>query len=172
MQAQQIAKTLIRERAKLHGFVWGILRDHHLAEDVFQEVTALAIDRAAQIDDETHLLRWSRTAARLKSMEMLRKKKHLARLLDADVLESLEAVWGRGDERSSSDELDYLQECMAALTPRARRVLELRFAEGLTGSQVAQALNIKVHSVYVALGRIYATLEECIRTRREGAVGG
>jgi len=169
MDAQQIAKILIRERASVHGFIWGILRDHHWAEDVFQEVTALAIDKAAEINDEAHLLSWSRTAARLKSMEMLRKKKK-ARLLDEDVLEDLEATWQNGDQRNSSDELDYLQECLKTLTPRARRVLELKFAEGGTGSQVADALSIKVHSVYVALGRIYAALEECIRSRREGAV--
>ena len=43
MKPDALVRVLIRDRAKLLGYIWAILRDHHLADDVFQDVTVLAI---------------------------------------------------------------------------------------------------------------------------------
>ena len=40
-----IVRVLLAERAKLLAYIWVIVRDAHLVEDVFQEVAALAVQK-------------------------------------------------------------------------------------------------------------------------------
>jgi DNA-directed RNA polymerase specialized sigma24 family protein len=90
MEPNDAVRALIRDRAKLLGYIWAIVRDHHLADDLFQDVTVLAIERARDIQDEAHLLLWSRKTARYKALEVMRSKAFRMMSLDADVLELLE----------------------------------------------------------------------------------
>ncbi|MDH3582719.1 MAG: sigma-70 family RNA polymerase sigma factor [Phycisphaerae bacterium] len=169
MDSHEIVRCLLRDRAKLLGYVWAIVRDHHAAEDIFQEVSALAIDRQDRINDAEHLHLWARKTARFKSLEWLRRQAHRPMSLGADVLEMLEAAWAHEDKHDSAQEMNDLQACMNELTPRARRLVHLRYTEGLSGIQVAEIVQTKVHSVYVAMTRIHRALEACIRRRREEA---
>src|SRR5687767_1087752 len=109
MDSDGVVRTLIRERAKLLGYAWAIVRDHHLADDVFQDVTVLAIQRASEIRDADHLLRWLRRAARFKALEALRAAaRNPARRivpLDDDVLEMLEADWADADSLATNEEV-------------------------------------------------------------------
>jgi RNA polymerase sigma-70 factor (ECF subfamily) len=168
MDSHHVVRELLRERAKLLGYIWAIVRDHHLAEDVFQDVTVLAMERAGEIRNDDHLMLWARKAARFKALELLRKKARLPLALDGDVLELLEAEWAGVDSFAIADEVDHLRACIDRLTPHARRILHLRYTAGLTGIQVAGVVNVKVSSVYVALTRIHQALEDCIRRRRQG----
>jgi RNA polymerase sigma-70 factor (ECF subfamily) len=166
MEPNGAVRALIRDRARLLGYIWSIVRDHHVADDLFQDVTVLAIERAAEIKDEGHLLLWARKAARYKALETLRSKALRMILLDEDVLDMLEANWEAKDCLSINDEADHLRDCVEQLTPRAKQIVHLRYTEGLTGTQVAEIVKLKVGSVYVSLARIYRALAECIRLRR------
>jgi RNA polymerase sigma-70 factor (ECF subfamily) len=166
MDPNGVVRALIRDRVKLLGYIWAIVRDHNLADDLFQDVTVLAIERAEKINDEGHLLLWSRKAARFKALEVLRSKAYRMALLDDDVLDMLEADWAAADSTSTCEEADHLRSCVEQLTPRAKEIVHLRYTEGLSGIQVAETIEIKVESVYVALARIHRNLAECIRRRR------
>ena len=65
-------KGLMKDRARLIAYIYAIVRDWHLAEDLFQDVSALAIEKHDRIVDSDHLLLWARKAARNKSLEALR----------------------------------------------------------------------------------------------------
>ena len=166
MEPNLAVQALIRDRARLLGYLWAIVRDHHLADDLFQEVAVLAMERAAEINGEDHLLLWARKAARFKALEALRRKAFRMMSLDEDVLDALEAEWDRVNRPAGDEEADHLRFCMEQLLPRARTIVHLRFTEGLSGARVAEILNLKVASVYVSLARIYRALADCIRRRR------
>lgn len=166
MKPEALVRVLIRDRAKLLGYIWAILRDHHLADDVFQDVTVLAIQRAADFSDEGHLLLWSRKTARFKALEVLRSKPYRTMSLSEETLDMLAQDWERADARNTEDEAEHLKGCVDQLTLRSKQILHLRYTEGLTGIQVAEAIDVTVGSVYVALTRIYQALAECIQQRR------
>lgn len=169
MDSNVIVRALIRDRARLLGYIWAIVRDTHLTDDLFQDVTVLALERASEINDETHLALWARRAARFKALEALRKWRRPTVPLDADVMELLEAEWG-DDPGATGEDVEHLRACMAKLSPHARTILGLRYVEEVSGARVAEVMQVKVESVYVALARIHRALGECIRRRR--AAGG
>ena len=168
MDPNDVVRALIRDRVRLLGYIWAVSRDPHVADDVFQDVTVLAMERADEIKDESHLALWARRAARFKALEALRKHARRTVPLDADVLELLAAEWDGDDPHPAGEDIEHLRACMAKLSPHARTILGLRYAEEVSGARVAEVMQVKVQSVYVALARIHRALGECIRRRRAG----
>jgi RNA polymerase sigma-70 factor (ECF subfamily) len=165
MDSNGIVRLLFRDRARLLGYVWAIVRDNHLADDVFQDVTVLAMERAAEINDEHHLSLWARRAARLKALEALRKRARTVPL-DDDVMDLLAAEWDGDDACAIGEDVEHLRACIARLSPHAQTILGLRYVEEVNGARVAEVMQVKVQSVYVALARIHRALGDCIRRRR------
>ena len=163
MDSNAVVRALIRDRARLLGYVWAIARDPHLADDVFQDVTVLAMERAAEIADERHLALWARRAARFKALRGPAAAGRRTVPLDDDVMELLEAEWDGADPRATGEDVEHLRACIARLSPHARTILGLRYVEGVSGARVAEVMEVKVQSVYVALARIHRTLGDCIR---------
>ncbi len=170
LSAEAAVEGLLANRSKLLAYAWSLLRDHHATEDVFQEVVLLAMKNAAEIKDKDHLLVWARRTARNRGIDYLRRQSHRPVLLADDVLDLLEDQWSEFDGLSQRDRLDALRECSERLTPRSQQILLLRYGQGVSGRGVAEALQQSTHAVYVALTRIYHTLEECIR--RKLSAGG
>lgn len=162
-----IVRTLMADRAKLLAYIWSIVHDAHLVEDVFQEVSLLAIGKKSELRDEKALSCWLRKSARLLSLTAVRGKVRRPVLLGEDVLDQLDAAWAEVDAQPAAESLDLLHRCLAKLSERSRQFVALRYLEHLSGAQVAQKLGTTVHSVYVALGRIHRSLRDCIEKHRD-----
>jgi len=144
------------------AYSWTIVRDEHLADDVFQDVSVLALRKREEIRDERHFLRWLRVTARYRSLQLLEKRKAAPRSIGTDVLDALENHWEDCDELETSEVKDALHRCVAKLSPYGRRLVALRYGEGLTGAALAAALSRKLRTVYVAVSRVNQTLARCV----------
>jgi RNA polymerase sigma factor (sigma-70 family) len=174
MDSNSVVRALIRDRAKLLGYIWVIVRDHHVADDVFQDVVVLAMGHAGEINDERHLSLWARKAARLKALEAVRRQNRRPVSLDDDVLQMIESDWSAVDAIAVGPEVEHLRSCIERLTPRARRILHLRYVEGLGGATLAAhaEVGIDLRSLYVAMSRIHKALHDCITRKRAAAERG
>lgn len=158
-----IVKVLMRERDRLFAYVWSIVGDVHVAEDVIQEVSLLAAERGGEVANEYALRVWVRRAARLKSLEALRAGSRRPMPLDESVLELMEPHWARYDGLDSSDMVEALRRCMDKLTANNRELLKLRYVDGMKVGEVARALRRKAATVYQAMSRLHANLAECVQ---------
>ena len=162
---EQLVRVLIRDRETLFAYCWSILRNDDLAEEVFQEVSTLAVQKRQTILDEQHLSGWLRQAARRKAFEAIRAQGGEPVLLDDEMLDLLESDWHHWDATPSAALMDSLRQCVAGLGAAASEIVHLRYGQGLKSAQVAEHLNRNVQAVYVALTRIHAKLAQCIRAR-------
>jgi RNA polymerase sigma-70 factor (ECF subfamily) len=160
-----LVRVLLRDREKLFAYCWSILRDDDLAEEIFQEVSTLAVQKRGTIQNEQHLAGWLRLAARRKALEAIRARKRMPELLDEEVLGLLESEWGAWDAKPSAAWLEALRHCLGKLNGRARELIELRYQQGLKSRQIADRLGRNVQSVYVALTRIHLKLADCVKLR-------
>jgi RNA polymerase sigma-70 factor, ECF subfamily len=171
LQPDIAVDRLLADRSKLLAYIWSIVRDFHATEDIFQDVVVAAMSHADEIKDQEHLLAWARQAARFKGIDWLRSQKRRPSLLDDDVLDLLEGHWNRFDAVSPHLWTDAVRDCVLKLTDYARQLITLRYAEGLTGLEVAQRVGRTPRTVYVALSRTYRQLEECIQGQLAGKPG-
>lgn len=164
MEQEQVVRILMRERVKLCAYIWSFLRDDHLCEDVFQDVSVAVLAHLNELEDEVHLLRWLRQAARFRAIDAVRRRRNEPLLLfDDDVQQMLDEDWSNFDAVESAELVTALRSCVEKLSPYARKLIELRYTSGLNGAQIAHMVNRNLNTVYVALTRIYRGLGDCIR---------
>ena len=156
-------RVLLQERAKLLGYIWAIVRDEHLCEDVFQEVSLLAVAKRDEIHDEPALLPWLRRVARHRALHVVESRKRCPFLLSDRLLDTLDECWRKYDDTPAATLAGALRKCVAQLTTYAREIITLRYVHGLSGIQVAEKLGCKVHTLYMALTRIHGKLRTCVQ---------
>ena len=156
---------LLRERVKLLAYIRAIVRDDHLAEDVFQDVAVLAVRKREEIRDGRHFLASMRLTARHVALKLMRRNHHYV-LLDEVLLDQMEEIWAEHDLSPTSDLVDALRHCLERLSPSAHELVKLRYQDGISGSRLAEVVNRQLNTVYVALSRIHRSLGDCIRQRR------
>jgi RNA polymerase sigma-70 factor (ECF subfamily) len=169
LEQAAVTRILLAERAKLLGYIWSLVRDEHLMEDVFQEVSLLAIEKCAQIYEEQSLWPWLRQTAKFRAMHALAAQgKSLA--LSEEVLAKLDFAWTTYDQRHSTDIVPELIECVSKLSAYSQRIISLRYVEGLSGIEVADRLKRQTKTIYMALSRIHNSLRQCLQERLSARV--
>ena len=166
----QILRLLLAGRTLLLAYIRSIVRDPHLAEDIFQDVSIVALRKREEIVDETHFRAWVRRTARLEAMNVLRREQKQRVTLPQAVLDALESHWDNRDQEIVRQRAEWLAECLGRLSQRALQLVRWRYGDGTSPGQLAERLGRPINTVYVALTRIHRTLAECVR--RKAAAGG
>ncbi len=171
MKEDQLVRLLVSERVKVLAFIRSMVRRYELAEDVFQDICVLAIEKRDSIRDEGHFLNWLRTAARLRALNVLRQQgqRHLS--LDDDLMEALEVEWEGHDQDDSELMAAAMRRCVDRLPPNARGLIHRRYTEKAKYADLAKELNRPVVSLYTTFSRIYAVLADCV-SRQIALKGG
>lgn len=166
--------TLVRSLAQLRpnilAYIVSIIGDRHLGEDVLQDVFASAYEKRHTIDNEVHLARWLRVAARHLALNAIRARR-TGPQFDSDILDLIDSHWEQYDYCETNDAIHALHECIGTLSPYAQQLVKLRYTQGLSGKPLADHLGKKLNTVYVALTRIHRALAECVVRRMSGQTG-
>ena len=165
MTENDIVTILLRERVRLSAYAWSIVRVTRTVEDLIQEVIVKALANKAKIKDEGHLLAWARTTTRNQAIDFLRKHRGRVVTLEDDTLEVLHENMRSRESAGTSARKDALHLCVSKLPEKSRKVLNLRYQEGMRGAAVAGQLNRTVDAIYQTLSRLHRQLRKCIQSR-------
>ena len=105
LSRHDIVRIGLGEQDRLLAYIFAIVHDDHIAEDVFQETFALAVEKNERINDAEHFVRWLRVTARNKSKEALRTRANSPQLLDDAVIDSLESHWDAIDTEAHTAQI-------------------------------------------------------------------
>lgn len=159
---EELVRQLVQRRSMILAYARSIVVSSELAEDVFQDVVIVALKKRNQVDSSEGIGGWLRRIARFESLNALRKKQRQPLLFDEHVLELVEASWERLDSKNSRDYSSAVRHCVELLTPKMKRVVELRYKHSYSGQEMADELGRPLSTVYVTLSRIHANLRDCI----------
>jgi RNA polymerase sigma-70 factor, ECF subfamily len=155
-----VVQVLLRERIRISASVLSILRDVHAADDVFQQVVLQGLQCREQFREPEHVLAWGLRVARHRAIDILKKRG--AECLDDAVLELLEHQWDAVPAGELDARVEALHRCMDKLPEPSRRLLRLRYEEGLRCTTVAGRLGRSLDAVYQSLSRIHRQLRQCV----------
>jgi RNA polymerase sigma-70 factor (ECF subfamily) len=162
---EAVQELFLQHAAALRGFILGLVGDRSAAHDVFQEVFLTVSQRAADYRPHDSFLAWARGIARNKVLEHCRRCRRLPQLFDDDLLEVLAESAGDADHHWE-ERRTALADCIRQLAPRARQILELRYADTpVPPPEIARRLTWTVNAVHVALARARKFLRDCTRRR-------
>ncbi len=146
--------------ADVHAYAWSLLRDQAAAEDV----TALAFERAyrrrGRFDPDRGSARaWLFAIARNAALDELRRRKRTATLTFDPAAEPEPAA----DAGAEPERRATVQAALAALDPRERELVALKFHAGLSNAEIGALLGVsesnagtKVHRAVTKLRKACA----------------
>lgn len=168
---QQAAAEFIRDRHRLGAFVNGLLRDAHAAEDVIQEVwlrLAVEVDKGTAIENQPA---WCRGVARNLILKHWRAQKSAKVVANSGVMEAflaqVERAFSEVDDSSGEWERrqQALDECVASLPEKSRRMLSLRYEARAPVEEVASEMGQSFNAVTKALYRLRQALGDCVERK-------
>lgn len=168
-QSALIQKLFLQNAVALRGFILGLVRCPETTDDLLQEVFVVVTQQASDFRKDANFLAWARGIARNKVYDHYRRTQTAPRLVDDELLELLAvAAEERVDEWA--ERRVALAKCIGQLAPRARQILELRYADKpFAPPQIADRLGWSVNAIHVALTRARKFLQQC--TKNELAPG-
>ena len=164
---EDVTRLLMQFRSPLYAYVFAIVRDRHLAEDVLQEVSVVIVRRREEIDLSRDFWRFARGVAKRQALAALRRKKREDVTIPTEVLDAIDRGF---DDRPAEieDRRAALYKCMEKLPVSWRALVNMRYWKGLTMGQISARQGKTKNTVSVTMVRIHKRLADCVRRRLRG----
>ena len=160
-----VLRLALEHRAQIWGFLVGLTKDPARAEDLFQNTYMILCEKWDEYRPSSNFLAWARQIARFEFLASVDPDRRPFVTAEMEVLESAMQAAGSGSPEPSFRR-DALRRCLDQMPEaRGRRVLELRYGEGLPGDEVARQLGLSLNALYTLLSRVRRILQECIERR-------
>jgi RNA polymerase sigma-70 factor, ECF subfamily len=163
LELDTVVQVLLRNRLRIAASAAVIGRDAHAADDTYQQIVLLALEQAGQFQSPEHVLNWAIRAARHRALDAIRKKPVYT--LPDEILDMLERPDDRDSEEHAEAVSEALHGCMAGLGEPARKLLQMKYDEGLSGPAIAQRTHRTVDAVYQTLSRTHRALRQCVERK-------
>ncbi|HAV62248.1 MAG TPA: hypothetical protein DCY13_07760 [Verrucomicrobiales bacterium] len=164
---EEAFREVLAHRTVLLACVKTLVRDPHLAEDTFSDVTLEIVRCWDRYDQTRPFAPWARGVARRVALSNLRKSGREIATLDSDVLELIGVELDAGGGESLLERYKaQLNHCLGKLSEGARRLVKRRYFEHRTYSELAEEENKSTGALYVAFTRIHQGLARCIKRQQ------
>jgi RNA polymerase sigma-70 factor (ECF subfamily) len=159
----EVQRLFLQHAAWIRGFLLGFVPDEAESNDLFQEVFLTVLSKAPEFEVGTNFQAWLRAIVKFKLLERGRLKQRNPLLFDPSLMEML-AVANEELDDAREERKRALAKCIEQLAPRARQILEMRYADDpVPPAEIARQLSWTPGAVYVALSQARAFLRECVR---------
>jgi len=165
LSEHDILQTLLKSRDRISAAAWVIVRDAHTAEDIFQNVVLKALTKEVSFEVRGAVLSWAFITARREGIDWLRRHGKELTGLDSGIMELLEHEWLSETANRGERRIEALRACLKTLPEKSCLLLQLRYFEGNSCTEVARRLGAELNAVYKGLSRLHRGLRECVELR-------
>jgi RNA polymerase sigma-70 factor (ECF subfamily) len=162
--SEQAARLLLQYRRPLYAYIQALVRDAHLAEDLFQEVSLVLLRRWEEFGEVRNFWALARETARRQSVAALRRLGRERFVLSAAAQDAVDrgfdAVADQADPRREA-----LRHCVQGLPDLWRTIVRSRYWKNLPVGDVARQVERSENSVSVTLNKIRSRLADCVEQR-------
>jgi RNA polymerase sigma-70 factor (ECF subfamily) len=165
---KDLTRQFLGQRHLLLAFIYGLVRDWDAAEEILQEVWIRLAESEPKGMTIDSIEKWCRGVARNLVLQHLRQKRSGRVVADSRIVELAERAFDEHDmaEAVWSSRRGWLYDCLERLPDKSRRLLQLKYGEGLRVAQIAEHLQHSQDAIFKALSRIRRALADCVERRR------
>lgn len=167
-------RLFVRHERDLRVFARSLLPNWPAVDDVLQEASVVMWKKLHQLEQEEDFFTWARVIVRY---EVLRARRNAARdrlVLSEETLELLanDAMPTTGDELA--EEREALGRCLMKMGDEQRKLVFAASMRDGGVKELAEATNRTANSLYKLIGRLRASLRECVQRelRTQGGAHG
>ena len=162
-----LTQQFLAQRQALLAFITGLVRDPHVAEDLFQEVWLRLADAAQNAEPIQDVPKWCRGVAKNLILHHWRTKQRSSVRTDSLILDQVAQAFDespaapqRQEERTAA-----LSMCLLQLQPHAREVLRMKYEDGMKVEEIAVKQQKTVSSLMMLLCRVRQLLAHCVEKK-------
>ncbi|MCC9642568.1 sigma-70 family RNA polymerase sigma factor [Rhodopirellula sp. JC740] len=161
---REMMQLIAAHQSRLRGFLRCMLVRSNDVDDLLQEVNLVLWEKADQFETGTDFWAWSSQIARFKVLNRIRAYSRDRLVFDESFVSELAEV---ASERTElfEERQEALEQCLRALPPAQRRMIDLRYIESKSAIAIAEQLQRPVGSVRQTLYRIRQSLLACIESK-------
>lgn len=162
-ELKEWSSQFLDNRHALMAFIYGLVRDAGVAEDIFQEVWVRLAETAEQGTPIHDLPRWSRGVAKNLLLHHWREKRTAKVIVDSQLVDLAEQAFAEHDTRSEywGSRRKALRDCVQSLPKNSRQIMELKYDRGFAVAAIARQMSKTVGSVMMTLSRVRKGLAQC-----------
>ncbi len=154
-------RLITRHQSDLYAYIFAIVRDWDDANDLFQSVCLVLWRKFDSFQPGSDFFAWARQTAKLEVRHFLSRKK-MPNPISEELLDALTKTTLDAQCDGSELYLNALRACRAKLGDTDAELLQLRYIDDLSSSEIADRLERPQPSVCNSLFRIRRKLLECI----------
>ena len=167
LSEKEILRFLMQSRERISAAAWLVVKDAHVAEDIFQNTVLKAVTKDVNFDAEAALFSWAFITARRDSLNWIRKHRRESVGFDEDILTLIHQDWQNDHLNIKGNRFEVLRDCMEELPQKSEKILRLRYFEGLSCGEIADSISITLDAVYKRISRIQNSLRKCVELKME-----
>jgi len=167
LSEKEILRFLMQSRERISAAAWLVVKDAHVAEDIFQNTVLKAVTKDVNFEAEAALFSWAFITARRDSLNWIRKHRRESVGFDEDILTLIHQDWQNDHLNPKGNRFEVLRDCMEELPQKSEKILRLRYFEGLSCGEIADSISITLDAVYKRLSRIQNSLRKCVELKME-----
>lgn len=150
----------VRNQKSLYNFILSLCPNYIQADDILQETAIVLWDKFEELKDPNNFLAWAIQIARYKILNH-RRKRTAGLWLSEEVLERInnesQKCIKNGFKRTEA-----LQECLLKLSIDERKLIALRYEQGVSFAEISKKVNRSINGLYNTSAKIHAKLRLCI----------
>jgi RNA polymerase sigma-70 factor (ECF subfamily) len=150
--------------ARLRAFIGTLVRDPHVREDVFQNVSLALWRSFERYDPERPFGPWALGVAARQVLKAQREDRRFPCIFPPETIALIQDQFERTDG-GTGERHAALLECVGRLPDSSRELLGLRYTQELPCGEIARRLSTSLDAIHQQLSRLRARLSECV-TRR------
>jgi RNA polymerase sigma-70 factor (ECF subfamily) len=167
-RSKQMTTEFLANRQQLMSFIYGLVRNPQIAEDIFQETwlkLANSMQHGPVIEQPA---KWCRKVAKNLVLEHWRRQSTAKVVVDSSLLEFIDYVEMAFDENSddkTTERQQALNSCVEALPAKSKQLLTLKYDERYSMEKIAAAVEQSTAAVIKALLRLRQALAGCVQKK-------
>ena len=163
-QAEQFAVLWTAAQPTISAFIRTLIRDFQQADEVLQRVAVTLVRKYDQYDPSRPFGAWAIGVAKYEVLYFRRERATDKHLFGDDIVEQLASRY-----ELLAEEVDPVREalkhCLDELKGRSKKIIELRYSNGMRSNAIAQELALSPGAVRMLLCRVREKLRHCIERR-------
>ncbi len=172
--SKSLANLILEHRNELFAYLYASVRDYHVAEDLFQDMASIILEKGPAAEPIENFQAWAKTIARYELLNHYRKHKATQSQLPVEqMLDVTSELFAKHlvDPAELVEEKAALGDCMKKLPKKMAQVIHFRFIESMTHREIAEKMSQSDVSVRQSASRARRLLADCVH-RQLGLAGG
>ena len=152
---------LLKHQKNLYGYLFALLPNLSVVDDLMQETIMVMWEKFDTFEPDTNFYAWAKKIAYYKVMNYHDRSFHTEVQFSQEALECIDRY--AETAQKTDDRIIALEKCIHQLSAGDKKLVKLKYADGMTVKEVAEHVQRPVEGMYKAMARIHNLLEQCIK---------